>query len=254
MQSEPMQAEEARQCVATIKACQQWERRLILELHDREGWQALGYSSWETCIAGEFPERDRSTIFRQLAAAQLDQQLPTGDYSEWQLRPLTAATLSAEQKQEAWAAAQATPEPFTQKKAVRAVRAVRSPQQFKPDTQTTVTDPKHPLHGQSVTIVRQEGVVVLVRGAGQDTETPVLTCDLEGGQPQPQPNRQPKPKEPDPADYLEAELRALRGRNEQLLQILRSICVAYRAGRLSNLEIEPAERIIGPVRAGNPDA
>jgi len=42
-----MTREEARACVERIKASAEEIRALIFELHEREGWRALGYATWQ---------------------------------------------------------------------------------------------------------------------------------------------------------------------------------------------------------------
>lgn len=44
----------------------------LLELHDREGWRALGYTSWGECAAAEF-QVSRATVYRYLRLAQTEQ-------------------------------------------------------------------------------------------------------------------------------------------------------------------------------------
>lgn len=67
-------------------------RQLIWELHEREGWKALGFASWRACVQEKF-ERASSTVYRQLSAACVEMEIsPNGGigvYSERVLRPLT---------------------------------------------------------------------------------------------------------------------------------------------------------------------
>ena len=63
-----MSPEEARKRVIQINSQINNIRFLVLDFHDREGWRALGYDSWEACIDKEF-EQGRRYIFYQLKAA-----------------------------------------------------------------------------------------------------------------------------------------------------------------------------------------
>jgi hypothetical protein len=88
---QPMGAEEARSAIRWIKQAVNNVRSQLLELRDREGWKALGYTSWRECVNAEF-EQHQSYLYRQLAAAEMEQQLsPSGDIGqipEAHLRPL----------------------------------------------------------------------------------------------------------------------------------------------------------------------
>jgi hypothetical protein len=46
--------------------------RRFLELHDRQGWAALGYPSWEAYCAAEFAELDQGFIDRLVDRARWD--------------------------------------------------------------------------------------------------------------------------------------------------------------------------------------
>ena len=70
----PMSAMEARECVNAIKGNLESLRLMLLELHRRTGWEALGYSSWEDCAKAEFG-KSRAYTFRLLAAAQVEENL-----------------------------------------------------------------------------------------------------------------------------------------------------------------------------------
>jgi site-specific DNA-methyltransferase (adenine-specific) len=72
--TDSMTVGEARACVVEINRHLGGARALLLELHEREGWRALGYQSWESCAVAEFA-RHRSTVFRHLQAAQVEQNL-----------------------------------------------------------------------------------------------------------------------------------------------------------------------------------
>jgi len=72
-----MDADEARQIVKNIQGRLAYTRRELLELHDREGWRALGYSSWGACVKAEFAESAESaaTLYRQLEAAIIERDV-----------------------------------------------------------------------------------------------------------------------------------------------------------------------------------
>lgn len=69
-----MSADEARACVRAINAHLNGARQLLLDLHDRSGWRALGYDSWRACVVAEFQQSQRH-LYRQLEAAQLEREL-----------------------------------------------------------------------------------------------------------------------------------------------------------------------------------
>lgn len=79
-QSETMTEAEARACVSEINAGLDSVRRQILELYDREGWRALGYSSWRQCVKAEFPHAKERALYYELQAAQIEQRL-SGAYA-----------------------------------------------------------------------------------------------------------------------------------------------------------------------------
>lgn len=74
-------------------------RALIWQLHEYNGWKALGYPSWRACVTAEF-NRSSSTIYRQLNAALVELELSPsggiGTYPERVLRPLTARSFDSE--------------------------------------------------------------------------------------------------------------------------------------------------------------
>ncbi len=96
-----MTAPEARQCIAAIKAHLHGARALLLELEEREGWRALGYSSWRACVVAEFGQ-SQAYLYRQLAAAKIERVVepfsPIGEIPEGQLRPLAALDSPDEQR------------------------------------------------------------------------------------------------------------------------------------------------------------
>lgn len=86
---------EARTCVAAINGHMNSARALLLDLYERRGWAALGYSSWRECAVAEFEDSQRH-LYRQLEAAQIERRIDQigqiGTIPESHLRPLTALT------------------------------------------------------------------------------------------------------------------------------------------------------------------
>ena len=70
----PMSAMEARECINAIKGNLESLRLMLLELHRRRGWDALGYASWEDCAKAEFG-KSRSYVFQLVAAAEVEAHL-----------------------------------------------------------------------------------------------------------------------------------------------------------------------------------
>lgn len=96
-----MTVTEARECVNLINKHLGNLRALLLDLHNRKGWQALGYSSWRECVNQEFAY-DQSYLYRLLSAAQVELNInsPLGEIPERQLRPMTA--IEPEQQKAVW--------------------------------------------------------------------------------------------------------------------------------------------------------
>lgn len=101
----PMLYAEARNCADNIKAHLNNIRQLVFNLHDREGWAALGYANWTECVQKEFKQAERY-IFYQYRAAEIEMNVSNctmvqlGAIPERQLRPL--ARLEPDQQREAW--------------------------------------------------------------------------------------------------------------------------------------------------------
>lgn len=84
---------EARECVKKINENIQNTRVLLLELYEREGWRALGYTSWRSCVVAEFKDKE-NYLYKQLAAAKTERNICTAvqkePIPERVLRPLTS--------------------------------------------------------------------------------------------------------------------------------------------------------------------
>lgn len=107
VQSLMMTKAEARSIVDQIKSHAESMRKLIYDLHQREGWKALGYESWRECVVTEFEQAQR-TLYQQLNAAQVEEVLrhgAIGEIPERQLRPLSPLRDRPDQLREAWSTA-----------------------------------------------------------------------------------------------------------------------------------------------------
>lgn len=104
----PMIYKEAQECVDQINANLTNVRQLVVELHDRDGWTALGHASWTECVQKEFKQAERY-IFYQYKAAEIELNVSDctivqlGAIPECQLRPLSK--LEPQQQRDAWAKA-----------------------------------------------------------------------------------------------------------------------------------------------------
>lgn len=98
-----MTADEARQCADAIRSNLGNLRRLVLDLYNRQGYIALGYSSWRECVTTEF-QFSQGQLYRLLVAAQTEQNIsPIGEIGiirEGHLRELVG--LEPEQQREVW--------------------------------------------------------------------------------------------------------------------------------------------------------
>lgn len=93
-----LSAEEARQIVKNINGRFEQSRKDLIELHDREGWRALGYDNWRDCVQAEF-QQSAAYLYRQLAAAKIEQLIesPIGEIPESHLRPLVQAKINTQE-------------------------------------------------------------------------------------------------------------------------------------------------------------
>jgi protein gp37 len=115
----PMTKDEAQQCLGAIKNHISEARELVYDLYIREGWKALGYSSWATCVESEFQE-SRTRLYQLLDAARTERNLlDTSSKStivdsddsrhtipESHLRPI--ASLHPDEQREVWTIARDT--------------------------------------------------------------------------------------------------------------------------------------------------
>jgi hypothetical protein len=72
-----MTAAEARERVDQIKSQFGEIRKLVLDLFERKGWEALGYGSWRECVITEFTE-SQAHLYRLLDAAKIEKDLSQG--------------------------------------------------------------------------------------------------------------------------------------------------------------------------------
>lgn len=70
----PMTKPEAKRCIVAIENKGTETRQLLLDLRDREGWKALGYTSFYECLRKEF-NRSRQTYWRIVRAADVEASL-----------------------------------------------------------------------------------------------------------------------------------------------------------------------------------
>jgi len=100
-----MNGTEARACVAAINTGIADIRRQVLDLHDREGWRALGYASWRQCVLAEFVE-SQSRIYQLLDAGRFEREVSTnveiGTIPEGHLRQLTPLRDEPDVMREVW--------------------------------------------------------------------------------------------------------------------------------------------------------
>jgi hypothetical protein len=124
-----MDTAEARQIVKNINRHADAMRRDLLELHDREGWRALGYPSWRDCVQAEFAQ-SAAYLYRQLAAAKIELAIdsPIGEIPESHLRPLAQLDTPKQQRQAFTRADQlAGAAPRTAKHVQQAVQEIAAP-------------------------------------------------------------------------------------------------------------------------------
>ena len=69
--AKPMNKDDARAFVNSIKTRIGDVREMLVELHDRQGWEALEYGSWEACVAKEFPDLSKRHADRQVLAGRI---------------------------------------------------------------------------------------------------------------------------------------------------------------------------------------
>lgn len=74
----PMSAQEARECVATIKHNLESLGAMLLDLDRRRGWEALGYTSFRECAVTEFG-KSQGYVYKLLHAAEVDENLAASE-------------------------------------------------------------------------------------------------------------------------------------------------------------------------------
>lgn len=137
----PMIYKQARECADKIKSNINNVRALVLELYERDGWTALGYTSWRECVTKEF-QSSQAYLYRQLEAAQTEKVIsPIGEKKEIpesQLRPLTKLKDNPEQQREAWKkAVETAPEgKVTAAHVSKVVKAMTAPPKSKEEPKT----------------------------------------------------------------------------------------------------------------------
>lgn len=94
----PMEAEEARQIVSEIRQKAEDMGYLLLELRDRQGWKALGYTSWTACLEQEF-DKSRQHLYRLMWVAEINEQLSPLGYTVNSKQAVVLHSLSPETRQ-----------------------------------------------------------------------------------------------------------------------------------------------------------
>jgi hypothetical protein len=75
-----MTAEQAEECLARIGESAVSLRDALLDLDEREGWKALGYTSWRACVKDRFGDKSESYLYRLLQAAKIQREIsPIGE-------------------------------------------------------------------------------------------------------------------------------------------------------------------------------
>lgn len=70
----PMPAQEARECVDAIKGNLESLRAMLLDLHRRRGWEAIGYANFREFAIAEFGQ-GQAYIYRLVQAAEVEENL-----------------------------------------------------------------------------------------------------------------------------------------------------------------------------------
>ena len=146
----PMSREEARECINAIRGNLESLRLMLLELHRRRGWEALGYNSWEDCAVEEFG-KSRSYVFRLLAAAEVQENLGSSmgstivDPKDIPVSQLTVlARLPLEQQAEGLLKAEEIAQAEGKKRnathITQAVKEIKPKNQMPPSNSATQTD------------------------------------------------------------------------------------------------------------------
>lgn len=95
---------EAKACAEAIRIGMGDVRTKLVEMYNREGWRALGYSSWRECVVSEF-DKSQAYLYRLLAAAKIEEEISPmanlGQIPESHLRPLKKLK-KAEERKEVW--------------------------------------------------------------------------------------------------------------------------------------------------------
>lgn len=73
-----MSAQEARECVATIKHNLESLGAMLLDLDRRRGWEALGYASFRECAVTKFG-KSQGYVYKLLHAAEVDENLAASE-------------------------------------------------------------------------------------------------------------------------------------------------------------------------------
>lgn len=155
---------EARECADQINFNVINIRRLIVELHDRDGYTALGHKTWEECVQREFKQAQRY-IFYQYQAAEIElnvsdcTMVQLGTIPERQLRPLSKIK-DPQQQREVWQyAVETAPEGKVTAAHVSKVVKERTTPKPEPELQMELKlEPREPTGTVNQQIIPQEPV------------------------------------------------------------------------------------------------
>jgi hypothetical protein len=144
---------EAHGCIEAIKEHAISLRQLLVELEERKGWEALGYSSMTACMVAEF-KNSKPVLVRELKVGRMEKRylrVPIGTYLESQLRPLSQLEPTRYQEAIEKAHQIAGDKRITVAHVNQAVRELRSKKLF---LNQPLTPPMLPYHVGDIVLVK----------------------------------------------------------------------------------------------------
>jgi site-specific DNA-methyltransferase (adenine-specific) len=170
-----MTPDEARACWDGIKADIRGLRARLIDFYEREGWKALGYSSWRECVASECG-RSQSYLYRQLEAARIEREIsPVGEIGripEGPLRELAGKDKTPDGRRAAWARAISTaPDGKPTAQLVRRAVDELSPKGESPDAGSTLPDRPEPDASRATSIGGPAANCRVIRGDARQVST-----------------------------------------------------------------------------------
>lgn len=149
---------EAGRCIEVIKEHAISLRQLLVELEERRGWEALGYSSMTACMVAEF-KNSKPVLIRELKVGRMEKhylRVPIGTYLESQLRPLSQLEPAKYQDAVEKAHQIAGGDRITAVQVSQAVKEIRSKEVF---LGTSFTSPALPYHVGEIVLVKCDRAV-----------------------------------------------------------------------------------------------